>query len=505
MAYSRFVEHAAEERGRIKYLPIDRSQIRWDQFDVEELIPQNHPARVIWEVSGKFDLQRFESGKKTREDEAGRPCWAPRLLASIWIYSYTLGVASARAIERMMAYEPGLRWLAGAEVINHHTLSDFRVIDPEGVEGLLTQFLALLESAGVVDFATMLQDGTKVKAVAGKASLHRRKTLEKRLKQARKVIRELDRRAVAAEDGEAVDRKREAAQKRAAEEAVKRATAALEKLKKLEAAAAPSEREQVRVSASEPEARRMKHADGSYAPSYNVQVSTEAKSRMIVAIGISTAANDLNELLPAVAKVEENTGRKPEQVIADTGYSSRENVEQTTAQQIELVAPWKDDRSREAGACKRNGIEPEFAPSAFRGRAGGKQLTCPAGKKLVVIQERMHHGVPCQVFAAQASDCRRCRYRMQCCPSGGARQVERVIESKAMKQYIARMKQPEIKQLYRKRCEIAEFPHMWAKAVKGWRRFSVRGVIKAGMEATWVALAYNISQWTRLKPQSAAA
>ncbi|HWB83111.1 MAG TPA: transposase [Bryobacteraceae bacterium] len=72
------------------------------------------------------------------------------------MYSYSLGVASARAIERMQEHEPGLRWLRGAEVINHHTLSEFRVGHPETVEELFAQFLALLETAGVVDFGRML-------------------------------------------------------------------------------------------------------------------------------------------------------------------------------------------------------------------------------------------------------------------------------------------------------------------------------------------------------------
>ena len=74
-----------------------------------------------------------------------------------------------------------------------------------------------------------------------------------------------------------------------------------------------------------------------------------------------------------------------------------------------------------------------------------------------------------------------------------------------MKRYLSRMKRPEVKRLYKKRCEVAEFPHMWAKAVKGWRRFSVRGVVKAGMEAIWVALSYNMAQWMRVMPEVAAA
>ena len=124
---------------------------------------------------------------------------------------------------------------------------------------------------------------------------------------------------------------------------------------------------------------------------------------------------------------------------------------------------------------------------------------------MVVIEERMHHGLRRRMFAARASDCGGCRYRRQCCPASGARRVERVVESAAMRQYLARMQRPEVKQLYKKRSEIAEFPHLWAKAVKGWRRFSVRGLVKAGMEAIWVALAYNLSQWMRVRPQATAA
>lgn len=372
----------------------------------------------------------------------------------------------------------------------------------EALNELFAQFLAMLETARLVDLKTLLQDGTKVRTVAGKWSFHGRKTLEKRLKAARRVVKKLNEQA----DGEAVDERLRAARARAAREGLERATKALEKLKKLEAAAGPKEKEKVRVSDTEPEARKMKHPDGGWSPSYNVQVTTEAQSRMIVAVGVTTAANDTNELLPALERVKENCGALPEQVIADNGYASRSNVEQTTQQKVELIAPWKEDTSREAGACARNGITPEFAPSAFRPQYGGKKLTCPAGKTLVVMEQQKQHGMLMNVFQAQASDCRRCRLQAACCGKrSGPRQISRPVETPAMKQYLARMKRPEVKALYSKRSEIAEFPHMWAKAVKGWRRFSVRGLIKAGMEVVWVALAYNVTQWLRLRQTEAVA
>ena len=68
-----------------------------------------------------------------------------------------------------------------------------------------------------------------------------------------------------------------------------------------------------------------------------------------------------------------------------------------------------------------------------------------------------------------------------------------------MRMFLARMKKRSVRQMYRIRSEIAEFPHLWFKGVKKWRRFSVRGVLKAGMEALWVALAYNMAQWIRIR------
>jgi len=491
------VEKAEAVREPIKYIHLDRKQLRWEAVDLEQLIAEDHPARLIWEVSGGLELSRFEHEQKSRTGSAGRPCWPARLLVSVWVYSYTLGIASARAIERMMYHEPGLRWLAASETINYHTLADFRVGHQSALEDLFAQFLALLDDVGMVDLRTLVHDGTKVKAVAGRRSLHRRKTLEKRLRQARRAVRELDRQAA---EEEALDKRRQAAQARAAKEALERAQAALKKLQELEASRNASEQSKLRVSESEAEARHMKQPDGGWAPSYNVQISTEMQSRMIVGIRVTTAANDTQELVPALEKVKENCGELPVTIIADNGYATRSNVEQTSEQDIEFIAPWKEDRSREAGACARHGIAAEFAPSVFRVQRGGQGLICPAGKNLVIIQQKTHHGVLKNVFEARSSDCRRCRWRRSCCgKNGGPRQIERVVESPAMKRYLKRMKRPEVRQLYGKRSEIAEFPHLWMKAVKRWRRFSVRGLLKTGLEALWVALSYNISQWIRLR------
>jgi transposase len=64
-------------------------------------------------------------------------------LIAVWLYGDSQGVTSARELERQMAYEPGLTRLTGMEVINHHTLSDFRIDHGEALTDLFTQMLVV--------------------------------------------------------------------------------------------------------------------------------------------------------------------------------------------------------------------------------------------------------------------------------------------------------------------------------------------------------------------------
>lgn len=49
----------------------------------------------------------------------------------------------------------------------------------------------------------------------------------------------------------------------------------------------------------------------------------------------------------------------------------------------------------------------------------------------------------------------------ECCGKRGkARQVARVKETEAMEEYRKRMEEPATQELYKKRKEVAEFPHL---------------------------------------------
>ena len=477
------------------YIEINRDQLKWGDIDLQKLIPDTHPARAIWAMSARFNLSIF--AEQIRNDEGGRRSWDPRLLFSVWVYGYTLGVASARALERMMAYEPGLRWLCGDQVVNHHTLSDFRISEKAKLEELMSQLMALLDEDQLIDLRTITQDGTKIRAKASKYSFHRLRTIRDRVKVARRVVRQLSEKAE--EEAERADERVQAAERRAAEEGLKRMESSLRKLQAEQAKVSPSKQEEVRVSTSEPQARKMKQPDGGWAPSYNVQISTDAKHRMIVGIRVTDSAADVQELKAGVAVVRKWCGRKPKRVLADGGYASRANVEAMDKQRIEFIAPWKDSDSREAGASALAGRAAEFRSSAFQ-MSSDDRLVCPAGKLLRVIGEHKHHGQNRVIYEADAGDCAGCAMRDGCCGSRRSpRRVDRVKETPAMLAYLARMQKAETQARYKQRSEVAEFPNLWIKSYWGLRRFTLWGKERAAKEAIWAALAYNIQQWTRLK------
>lgn len=491
-------DERAPATGKPRFIALNRAQSYWGEIDLERLIEADHPARAIWALTGRLDLGRFEEGIRSREGTAGAPRHSPRLLVSVWVYAYSQGIASARALERMMSYEPGLRWLCADEAINYHTLADFRSSQKEKLNDLFAKVLAVMDEEGLIDLRTLMQDGTKVRAVASKWSLHREGTLRNKWEQARALVEELEKQSEK-ESGENEEKGRTAARRRAAQERVQRMESSLEELRVRQESVAAGKRGEVRISDSEPEARKMLQSDGGFAPSYNVQITTEAKSKMVVGMGVVNEANDTHQLVPALDQVRERFGTQPEQMVADGGYATRENVEVTESRQVQLVAPWKDDASREAGARKTNELDPEFAPSKFQMMAEGDGLQCPAGNVLVQIKTRINHGQTYGVFQARQEHCAACQHQARCLKKDeSARRVERVCESDAMKAYLARQQQPTIQELYRRRKAVAEFPQLRFKGNWGLRQFSVRGLDKVNREAIWIALAYNVSQWFRL-------
>lgn len=491
-------QEQAERHGPLKLKSINRQQTMLVTICVEDLIAADHKSRAVWDLVGRMDLSRFTESLRTTAGCAGRAAWDPYLLVSLWVYAYSEGISSAREIERLMEWEPGLQWLGGLQTVNHHTLSDFRVEHKAALDELFAQLLALLKSAGLVSLEQVMHDGTKIRAQAGADSFRREKSLQEHLEEARQAVAQMgDPQA----EAPAKDRK-QAARERAVRERAELLEAALGQLTALQAEKqSAAEKAEVRVSLSEPEARKMKHGDNAIAPSYNAQISTEAGHKIIVGGHLSQCSSDANSLMPALAEVDKNLGAMPKQAVVDGGFTNRDNIVGCAAQKIDLVGSLPDPAERSAAAMKSLGIAAEFAPSQFRILANGEGLECPAGCHLDPLRKNRKRGDLYQQYQASGTDCQACRYQPQCCPQKPAkgRTVSIRLEEQAdVAAFRQKMEEDEYRRIYRKRGEVAEFPNAWIKEKLGLRKFRVRGLAKAGSELLWACLTYNIMQWVRL-------
>jgi len=485
-----------EPVAKVRLKQIDRTQGRFETVVVEDLIPEDHLARAIWEMTGRLDLSKYHGKIRAKEGVAGRERTDPRLLLSLWLYAYTQSVSSAREIERLCRYHPAYRWLCGLEVVNYHTLSSFRVESKEAQEGLYIEQLGILNQAGLVELDEVMHDGTKIMAQAGGKTFRREKTLEEHLELARKHVEELS----DPEKAEGLSKRRKAARKRAIEERFERLKLAHEELVKIRAGKENAEQKKnARVSETDPEARVMKQGDGGYAPSYNVQITTDAKKKIIVAVAATQSASDGQELMPAVARVGANLKQKPLQMIVDAGFTTRGNIVEMDEQKIDLIGSLSDRNKQVDAAFAKRGVTEDFKSEAFRYIEESNHFICPNDKTLGFRQAKPLPGAMTYFYQAAVKDCAVCPYKEQCCPGKAKRRgLLRTVEVQAVIAYREKMETEEAKDKYRRRSEVAEFPNLWIKEKLGLRKFRLRGLTKVGMEAMWVCLTYNVQQWIRL-------
>jgi len=481
---------ADKESPRVKLaprlIPVDRKQMRMVPVDVERLIPEDHEARAIWDFVGSLDLAPYYGEIASVEGEAGRPAYDPQVLMSIWVYAYAKGIGSAREIAKRTEYDPAFQWLTGMEIINHHTLSDFRVNHKESLDRLFVQTLGIMSAEGLVTLERVAHDGTKVKACAGADGFRREERIKTHLKAAEEQIRTLQE-----SPEEEISLRRQKAHERSAREKKERMERALSELAKIREGKTEEEALEARASVTDPDSRIMKQSDDGYAPSYNLQVSTDSAFGIIVAQAISQRPEDCGELLPALQRIEENAGKAPVQIVADGGYTTRENIMAMNEKETDFIGSFE-------GRSKKRGIDHEFHHDKFTYDQDSNTYACPQGKMLRYQRKDRLAGKTNYMYRARIVDCRSCPSKEKCCPRAKCRFVARAVDHPAVTAFLEKMKTEKAKEIYRTRGPIAEFSNAWIKAKIGLRVFHLRGLLKVGMEALWACLTYNIQQWIRL-------
>lgn len=329
-------------KGKPRVETANRQQVAMRYAALDDLLPEDHRARLVWAMVQSYDLSRFYARIEAVEGEAGRPAIDPRLLMAVWLYATLEGVISARELARLCEEHLAYQWLLGGVSVNYHTLADFRVDHEMELDDLLTRSVAALMSEGIISIEKTAQDGMRIRASAGASSFRRKPTLEECLRKAQAAV-EQQKAMQEAGAGEERTPRQQGSQRRHVQERLERVKKALEEVEKVAAKRRKNretrrKKRPARASTSDPEARVMKMADGGFRPAYNGQLTIDMDSRIIVGVEVSNVA-DPRLLEPMLEQIEERYEQLPPEHFVDGGFRSNPGIERAAEKGVAVFSP----------------------------------------------------------------------------------------------------------------------------------------------------------------------
>jgi transposase len=390
-----------------------------------EWLAEDHLSYFVSDLIDQLDLSVIE--QHYEREERGYPPYHPRMMTKVLVYGYCVGVFSSRRLEKRLVEDIGFRVLAAGNEPDFRTISEFRRIHLKALEGLFEQVLRMALKLGAMRLGRVAIDGTKMKANASKhkAMSYRRMLEEEQrlgdearrlLSEAEQVDKDEDKRY--GRTGRGDELPVELARR---EERLKRIAAA--KLELEQRARAESDdkhkpkgkgsnrpgsstgggsadakpKTNAQHNFTDPDSRIMKGPDG-FLQAYNAQIAVEPALQLIVAQAVTQQANDKQQLLPMIDKVKQQSGQKVDEVLADSGYCSEENLRGAAKKKVDLyVATGKQKHNQKPQPSPRGRI----ARSATLVERMQRKLTTRTGRAIYAGRKTIVEPVFGQIKQAQ--------------------------------------------------------------------------------------------------------
>jgi len=331
---------------------------------VDEWLPDNHLARFIVEIVDELDISALE-GAYTG---SGSDAYHPRMMLALLFYCYATGTFSSRKMEAATYELVPVRYVAANQHPDHDTICTFRRRFLSPLSDLFTQILLVAHQMELVKVGDVAIDGSKAKANASKHKAmswkraceledqlslevaemmaqaeqadnesidtdslpeeiaHRTDRLEK-IRAAKAMIEE---RAEQRYQQEKVQYEQKMADRKAKEKRTGKKTPG-----RPPSPPDPGPTGSDQVNFTDSESRIMLTSSNGWQQAYNVQSSVDMDSYMILGGHLTQAANDKQQLTPALDDLQALPDKLGtiKRVAADSGYFSQDNVENAASRQ----------------------------------------------------------------------------------------------------------------------------------------------------------------------------
>ncbi|TSC68748.1 MAG: transposase [Parcubacteria group bacterium Gr01-1014_66] len=335
----------------------NQNQLQLLPPDLSSIITQDHIARLISHAIDTMDLSFVENQYSSN----GQHAYDPRMLLKILVYGYAIGLRGSRKLADRLKEDIVFMWLAGRQIPDFRTISDFRKDKLLDFKNIFDFVLTTCFAIGMVRVGKVSLDGTKILASASRNKAVYRTNLKKRRELIHQKVEEIMKEVEAADEEEErlygnatphrigkVFTKEEIAK---AAKKIEQERKMLEKKRGIlnapEADINKKERlmrhDRNSYASTDKDATVMMMKEGYVAPGYNVQLATE--HQVILGYGIYSNRNDMRLLKPMMAEVKERTKRTPEILIADAGYGTKMNYRYLKHHTISTYIPYQNYES----------------------------------------------------------------------------------------------------------------------------------------------------------------
>jgi transposase len=488
----------------------------------DELIPVNHPVRVVNQIIDDINLNPLLKNYKV----GGCSSYHPRMLLKVLVYGYLCNIYSSRKIEAAVKENINFMWLAGMEQPDHNTINRFRTDRLKGtIKKVFSQVVLFMADCGHVDLQKVYTDGTKIEAssnrytfVWGKSIKTNRDRILKQLEELWVYTQKIDTEELkdtALTSYKQIDPEKVRQTIKQIDEALKDKVVDKKIKQKINYAKKnwPEKLEQYEqqekvlkgrnsYSKTDPDATFMRMKEdhmnnGQLKPGYNTQISTN--NQIITNYTIHQNPTDTKTLKPHLESFKNEYGFLPKELTADAGYGSEENYEYLEQNNVEAFVKYNyfDKEQSEDDKAK-----PAFHVDNLYYNKEQNCYYCPMGQRMNFKGDKIESseaGYDKTLSSYQAQNCNGCPIRGQCHKGKDNRIIavsHRLHELKAMARERLLSERGKI---HRSKRPIDVEPVFGIlKQNKGFRRFLLKGLDKVSIEFGLLALAHNLKKLAKM-------
>jgi len=460
----------------------ERSQVTLFPDVLDDYVAQDNLVRFLDAFVDALDLAGLGFRHAVLQ-ETGRPPYHPADLLKLYVYGYLNRIRSSRLLEREAGRNLELMWLLKRLTPDHKTIADFRRDNRQAVRQVCRQFTLFCRQLDLFGGELVAIDGSKFKAHNAKGRNFTQKKLKRQLKDLDKKIDDYlqdldqaDQQEKNTPDQPSADQLREKI------EQMKRRQAELRRTQ-----AHLEDSGQSQISLTDPDSRSMPVGGGeATVVAYNVQLSVDAKHKLIVDHEVTNEVTDLGLLSTMAKRAKQALGVDELDAITDMGYYAGQQVKECLEAGITPYIP-----KANTSANRKRGL---FTKQDFTFDADHDRYLCPAGQALTYRFTAVEQDREIRYYATHA--CRDCPLRLQCTRNKRGRRITRWVDEELLEAMEARVQAEPEKVSLRK--QLVEHPFGTIKQSMNQGYFLLRGLEKVRAEMALTVMAYNLKRVTKI-------